>query len=172
MAPTTEVDSETRHDIYSLVLCVHQVERAWTKGHLDPDEYRETLQQLLQQYDALLPAGVALEELIDVQGVALGARRVVLGMGGTKERDVAATTGAFITLMDAIKLGLATKADLHPLVAAVAVRTKALLAADQQALLVQWLVKLNHLQGELQDDQMAAILADVENCYHSFIDSL
>lgn len=180
MAPS----SEASHDLYAILLCINQLERAWVKGHFtaDPSAYHETLGALLGQYNALeatlaSDAGDARDALGAVPGLELGLKRVRMGVQtqvGDRKR-IAEATSAFITLLDAIKLGMNTRNDLHPLLTAAVVRAQDAVGEDAfkgKPQIVRWLVHVNKMVTTLSQEEMAQMLSDVESAYDEFIEGL
>ncbi|CAO1620893.1 unnamed protein product [Parajaminaea phylloscopi] len=112
------------------------------------------------------------------------------GMGGggsDRAKNVAETTQAFITLMDALKLNLRAKDQLHPLLGeAVSCWNRsggwggnASTSADEamggrREKLVGWLIQLNQLKAsdEIDEDQARQMLFDVEGAYQAWFRSL
>ncbi|CAO1639075.1 unnamed protein product [Sympodiomycopsis kandeliae] len=108
------------------------------------------------------------------------------GNGGTDTgKNVAETTQAFITLMDALKLKLRAKDQLHPLLGeAVSCWNRSGGGGGQQdngdgqgekrAKLVGWLITLNkmNVSDEIDDDQARQMLFDVEGAYQAWFRSL
>lgn len=198
-----QIDLDHRFDLYSLVLSINQIERAWIKGHFNsnPDDYYSTIQNLLAQYNALqatmtLPL-IKVLDFTNFNGLELGLKRVKAGLGDTPSNSnqnsnnngkstggagdrkrIAEATSAFITLLDAIKLNLNTKNDLHPLLVEVVVKCQDAIGEDAfkgKRVLVPWLIKINQLKGDnlsLNGNEMDNFLLDVESSYDQFIDNL
>lgn len=94
---------------------------------------------------------------------------------------VAETTQNFITFMDALKLKLRAKDQLHPMLSELMrgySRSdevgKDQDASDTRAKLLKWLITLNHMKAsdEIDEDQARQMLFDVEGAYNSFFRAL
>jgi ESCRT-I complex subunit VPS28 len=85
-------------------------------------------------------------------------------------------TEAFITLLDAIKIGLLEKDTLHPLLVEIiqAVNKVADQDFDNKGKIVQWLIKLNQMRvsERLDEDQGREFEFDMGQAYHGFKDTL
>lgn len=94
---------------------------------------------------------------------------------GYKGRAIAEATGAFITMMDAIKLSYNTKEQLHPLLTDIVTATnKVFDDYDSRPKLVQWLITLNGLKFDevLSENQLKELLWDVDSAYKGFFAKL
>ena len=94
---------------------------------------------------------------------------------GYKGRAIAEATGAFITLMDAIKLNYNTKEQLHPLLTDIVTATnKVFENYEGRPKLVQWLITLNGLKFDeaLSENQVKELLWDVDSAYKGFFAKL
>ncbi|PWN25231.1 vacuolar protein sorting-associated, partial [Jaminaea rosea] len=108
------------------------------------------------------------------------------GGGADRAKNVAETTQAFITLMDALKLNLRAKDQLHPLLGEAVSCWNRLGggggqgSGDDSGLggrrekLVGWLITLNQLRAsdEIDEDQARQMLFDVEGAYQAWFRSL
>lgn len=97
------------------------------------------------------------------------------GTSGTQAKAVAEATGAFITLMDAIKLNYNTKEQLHPLLSDIVTTTNGIFKDyDGRSKLVEWLIRLNKLKFEdtLSEDDLKEFLWDVDSAYKGFFAKL
>ena len=85
---------------------------------------------------------------------------------------VVAATENFITLLDAIKIGLVEKDTLHPLLVDIiqAVNKVTDTNFDNKGKIVQWLITLNAMRAaeRLPDDQARELQFDMEQAYHGF----
>ena len=83
-----------------------------------------------------------------------------------------AATENFITLLDAIKIGLVEKDTLHPLLVDIiqAVNKVTDTDFDNKGKIVQWLITLNAMRAaeRLPDDQARELQFDMEQAYHGF----
>jgi ESCRT-I complex subunit VPS28 len=95
------------------------------------------------------------------------------GNGDTTDATlVVNATEDFITLLDALKLGLTEKDTLHPYLVEViqGVNRVTDKEFDSKGKIVQWLIKLNQMRAseKLDDDQAREFLFDMEQAYHGF----
>jgi ESCRT-I complex subunit VPS28 len=81
-------------------------------------------------------------------------------------------TETFITLLDAIKIGLVEKDTLHPLLVEIiqAVNQVTDKEFDDKGKIVQWLISLNQMRAadKLDDDQVREFQFDMEQAYYGF----
>lgn len=100
-------------------------------------------------------------------------------------KNIAETTQAFITLMDALKLNLRAKDQLHPLLGeAVGCWNRSGGGGGEETVdgeqggrrgkLIGWLITLNQLKAsdEIDEDQARQMLFDVEGAYQAWFRSL
>jgi ESCRT-I complex subunit VPS28 len=89
-----------------------------------------------------------------------------------RAKKVVAATENFITLLDAIKLGMAEKDVLHPLLADIiqAVNNVTPLEFENKGKIVQWLITLNQLKAsdKLDEEQRRQCLFDINEAYAGF----
>jgi ESCRT-I complex subunit VPS28 len=81
-------------------------------------------------------------------------------------------TEDFITLLDALKLGLTEKDVLHPYLVEViqGINKVTDQEFESKGKIVQWLITLNQMRAseKLNDDQLREFLFDMEQAYHGF----
>jgi ESCRT-I complex subunit VPS28 len=81
-------------------------------------------------------------------------------------------TETFITLLDAIKIGLVEKDTLHPLLVEIiqAVNQVTDKEFEDKGKIVQWLISLNQMRAadKLDDDQVREFQFDMEQAYYGF----
>lgn len=180
---------ETMATLYSLITCLDYLERAYVRGAVHDDAYASQCTRLLGQYKTVVklvtdPSQPAPYCFSDVQAFMThfhmdcpaALHRLNLGIPATIEhgsseahtfshaRDaqlVAETTQNFITLMDALKLQMRAKDQLHPLLSDVLsayARTGAE-NDDSRAKLLEWLITLNKLSAsdELDEAQVRQV---------------
>ncbi|SCU84956.1 LADA_0D04874g1_1 [Lachancea dasiensis] len=136
--------SETLAEIYSLVVVLDQVEKAYLRDCLSGSEYTTIVNKLLAQYKTYLDNDDVQKEFGDLRtfkekyniSASNAITRIERGMPVTVEhgirseqdtsaslsgsaqfsgKAVAEATGNFITVMDALKLNYRAKDQLHPL---------------------------------------------------------
>ncbi|WFC98573.1 Vacuolar protein-sorting-associated protein 28 [Malassezia yamatoensis] len=196
--------------LYSVILNLDYLERAYVRGSVHDEEYTPACTRLLGQYKTVIKLvmdpskpepfrfgnleafmksyDVCTDRLIQMDFPA-AVHRLQLGVPATVEHAsgcdrkaatqaklIAETTQNFITLMDALKLRMRAKDQLHPLLGD-------LLAAygkiesdsgETRAKLVHWLILLNRLTAseELDDADAREMLFDVEHAYNTWFKSL
>ena len=81
-------------------------------------------------------------------------------------------TENFITLLDAIRIGLVEKDTLHPLLVEIIQAVNKVTDRDfeSKGKIVQWLIKLNQMRAaeKLDEDQARDLQFDIESAYHGF----
>ncbi|TIB68862.1 vacuolar protein sorting-associated protein 28 [Wallemia mellicola] len=115
------------------------------------------------------------------------AHRLHVGVPATVEHSaeegvetgkwVAETTQCFITFMDALRLNLRAKDQLHPMLTdlmSVYSRFKGSSEWEGRPKLVGWLISLNKMKAadEITDEQSRQMLFDVDHAYNEFFRSL
>lgn len=84
---------------------------------------------------------------------------------------------SFITFMDALRLNLRTKEELHPLLRDLVTscsKFKGHKDSEGRSRMVSWLITLNGMQisEKLTEDQARQLLFDIEHAYNEFFQSL
>ncbi|KXN84140.1 hypothetical protein AN958_00410 [Leucoagaricus sp. SymC.cos] len=97
--------------------------------------------------------------------------------GPETAKQVAETTQSFITFMDALRLNLRTKEELHPLLRDLVTSCSKLKDhkdSEGRSRMVSWLITLNGMQisEKLDDEQSRQLLFDIEHAYNEFFHSL
>lgn len=90
-------------------------------------------------------------------------------------RLVAEITGNFITCMDAVKLNYKLKDQLHPLLSELVLSLNELnegLEFNGKSKLINWLIKINNLTGELSQEEADSFLNDLDVAYKGFYTTL
>ena len=81
-------------------------------------------------------------------------------------------TQEFITFLDAVKLGLLSKDQLHPLLSDVIQSVNRVTDKDfeNRGKIVQWLIALNQMRAteELSDSQARELESDIQQAYQGF----
>ncbi|KDN50404.1 ESCRT-1 complex, Vps28 subunit [Tilletiaria anomala UBC 951] len=115
--------------------------------------------------------------LIGVPATVEHASAISNSSASERAKWVAELTQAWITLMDALKLKLRAKDQLHPLLSDL---MSSYSKADEQgagegrARLLQWLISLNQMKAsdELSEDQARQMLYEVESAYTNWFRAL
>lgn len=85
---------------------------------------------------------------------------------------IAEATQEFITFLDAVKLGLLSKDQLHPLLSDVIQSVNRVTDKDfeSRGKIVQWLISLNQMKAtdELGEDQARELEMDIQQAYNGF----
>ncbi|WFD21881.1 Vacuolar protein-sorting-associated protein 28 [Malassezia equina] len=203
-------DYDNMATLFSLITTLEFLERAYVRGAVLEEAYTEQCTRLLAQSKTVIPllaqSTSTVPHFSSVEAFMrhyhmdhpAAAHRLALGVPATVEhapieakalstpvsvvgaQRVAETTQNFITLMDALKLQMRAKDQLHPLLSDV-LRTYAPSPSrnehaeeDVRAKLLEWLILLNRLSAseELDDAQSREMLFDVERAYTSWFQSL
>jgi len=81
-------------------------------------------------------------------------------------------TEDFITFLDALRLGLLTKHQLHPLLSSVIQSVNKVTDKDfdNRGKIVQWLITLNQMKASdvLDEEQTKELELDINSAYHGF----
>ncbi|KAK0544026.1 Vacuolar protein-sorting-associated protein 28 [Tilletia horrida] len=104
------------------------------------------------------------------------------GGGSSRERakQVAETTQAFITFLDALKLKLRAKDSLHPLLSELVVcytrcgEGTGGMNEEARAKMLHWLIQLNQMRAsdEIDEEQARQLLFEIEGAYQEWFRSL
>ncbi|KAK3382960.1 ESCRT-1 complex, Vps28 subunit [Lasiosphaeria ovina] len=98
------------------------------------------------------------------------------GGGNTSGTLILEATQDFITFLDALRLGLLAKDQLHPLLTDVIQSVNKVTARDfeNRGKIVQWLIALNQMKAteELSEDQARELELDINSAYQGFKSTL
>ncbi|OCK88758.1 vacuolar protein sorting-associated protein 28 [Cenococcum geophilum 1.58] len=182
-------------EIYSIIITLDALEKAYLKDSIPESEYTETCSRLLKQYKSNLADETVAKAFGDLDTFKRewdmecprATERLRVGLPATIEQPshkpaaqgsdadatlVVAATENFITLLDAIKIGLVEKDTLHPLLVDIiqAVNKVTDTDFDNKGKIVQWLITLNAMRAaeRLPDDQARELQFDMEQAYHGF----
>jgi len=96
--------------------------------------------------------------------------------GATSGTLILEATQDFITFLDALKLGLLAKDQLHPLLTDViqSVNRVTTREFENRGKIVQWLITLNQMRAteELSEDQARELELDINSAYQGFKSTL
>ncbi|KAI0474063.1 ESCRT-1 complex, Vps28 subunit [Xylariaceae sp. FL0804] len=190
-------------EIFSIIVTLDQLEKAFLKDAIPEADYTDICERSLKQYKSILAdetvarAFVGLEEFKaewDLE-VPRATERIKVGMPST---TVTATVGAaqqpassnnnksgalileatqdFITFLDALRLGLLAKDQLHPLLTDVIHSVNKVTDRDfeNRGKIVQWLITLNQMRAteELSEQQARELELDINSAYLGFKNTL
>ncbi|CAK9786541.1 ESCRT-1 complex, Vps28 subunit [Cutaneotrichosporon oleaginosum] len=194
---TTNAERERTENLatlYSIIVSLDLLERAYVRDSVTSKDYAPACTRLLAQYKSLMK--LVGEEIGGVETFMKRYRmdhpaalhRLTVGVPATVEhsadentgdsaKNVAEATQAFITFMDALKLNLRAKDQLHPLLTEVMAgyaKFKASAEWEGRAKIIHWLITLNAMQAadEITEEQSRQMLFDIENAYNEFFRSL
>ncbi|WVR08552.1 hypothetical protein IAU60_005607 [Kwoniella sp. DSM 27419] len=196
---TTNAEREKTENLatlYSIIVSLDYLERAYVRDSVTGKDYAPACIKLLAQYKSLM-------KLVgeDVGGVELfmkrfkmdhpaALHRLTIGVPATVEHSseaadggadagkwVAETTQSFITFMDALKLNLRAKDQLHPFLTELMSgysRFKGSGEWEGRGKILHWLITLNAMKAsdEITEEQSRQMLFDIENAYNEFFRSL
>ncbi|GAA5873612.1 hypothetical protein JCM3774_004990 [Rhodotorula dairenensis] len=174
-------------NLYSLVLALDYLERAHVRDAVSSNDYHRACSRLLNQYQTIVhltgmdctaaahrlkqgaPAPVHLAvpdstdphlESITTTTASSAAPTTSTTLSGTETaQSVAETTQNFITFMDALKLKLRAKDQLHPLLTDLMQSYARFSRSNEwqgRPKLLHWLIELNRMKGasdEISDEQ-------------------
>ncbi|GAA6045340.1 hypothetical protein NBRC10513_007715 [Rhodotorula toruloides] len=184
-------------NLYSLIVSLDGLERAYVRDSITASQYAPACTRLLAQYKTIMklvgdsvPSLEAFMQEYRMDCTA-AAHRLKVGVPATVEHSaeeggsggaemakwVAETTQNFITFMDALKLKLRAKDQLHPLLTDLMsgyTRFKNSNEWEGRPKILHWLITLNQMRAseEITEDQSRQMLFDVENAYSEFFRSL
>ncbi|GAA5975550.1 hypothetical protein JCM5350_002646 [Sporobolomyces pararoseus] len=196
---TTNADRERLDELatlYGLIVSLDYLERAYVRDSIDATQYAPACSRLLTQFKSIMklvgdsvPSLEAFMQEYRMDCTA-AAHRLKIGVPATIEHSagedgaggagpggngehskwVAETTQNFITFMDALKLKLRAKDQLHPLLTDLMsgyTRFKASSEWEGRPKILHWLITLNQMRAseEITEDQSRQMLFDVEHAY-------
>lgn len=194
--------NESLAEIYSIIVALDFLEKAFVRDSITQDEYTPTCLRLLGQYKIILKnptvssAFGSLEEFKKQYDIDYPAatERLKIGVPATFEQPVHSTSGpvlnqqvysakaaaqatqSFITFLDALRLGWTAKDQLHPLLSDVitAVNAVSTKEFEGRAKIVQWLIRLNQMKAEeeISETEKRQLLFDIEHAYNIFFRDL
>ncbi|KAI3324700.1 ESCRT-1 complex, Vps28 subunit [Xylariaceae sp. AK1471] len=190
-------------ELFSIIITLDELERAFLKDAIPEADYTEICERSLKQYKSILAdetvakAFVGLEEFKaewDLE-VPRATERLKVGMPstavtastGTASQPAAATdsksgqlilkaTEDFITFLDALRLGLLAKDQLHPLLTDIIQSANKVTDRDfdNRGKIIQWLITLNQMKAteELTEQQARELELDINSAYVGFKNAL
>ncbi|KAK4153237.1 vacuolar protein sorting-associated [Chaetomidium leptoderma] len=189
-------------EIFSIIVTIDELEKAFLKDAIPEADYTEICERSLKQYkslvadDTVAKAFVGLEEFKaewDLE-VPRATERIRVGMpstavtassgaaaapataGNTSGTLILEATQDFITFLDALRLGLLAKDQLHPLLTDVIQSVNKVTDRDfeNRGKIVQWLITLNQMRAtqELSEEQARELELDINSAYQGFKSTL
>lgn len=189
-------------EIFSIIVTLDELEKAFLKDAIPEADYAEICERSLKQYKSILAdetvarAFVGLEEFKaewDLE-VPRATERIRVGMpsttltassssaptpaatGNTSGALILEATQDFITFLDALRLGLLAKDQLHPLLTDVIQSVNKVTDRDfeNRGKIVQWLITLNQMKAteELSEAQARELELDINAAYQGFKSTL
>ncbi|TIA97123.1 hypothetical protein E3P92_03499 [Wallemia ichthyophaga] len=180
--------------LFGIIHSLDYLERAYVRDSITQSQYAPACVKLLAQFKTILKlvagdiAGSVDEFMAQYNmDCPAAAHRLHVGVPATVEHSaeegvetgkwVAETTQCFITFMDALRLNLRAKDQLHPMLTdlmSVYSRFKGSAEWEGRPKLVGWLISLNKMKAadEITDEQSRQMLFDVDHAYNEFFRSL
>ncbi|EHK39956.1 uncharacterized protein TrAtP1_005976 [Trichoderma atroviride] len=188
-------------ELFSIIVTLDELEKAFLKDAIPEAEYTDICERSLRQYKALLADETIANEFKDLEefkakwdlDVPRATERLRVGMPSTTITASSAAPAAapaaaaannpsgvlileatqeFITFLDAVKLGLLSKDQLHPLLSDVIQSVNRVTDKDfdNRGKIVQWLITLNQMKAsdELSEQQARELDLDMQQAYQGF----
>ncbi|GLB34497.1 putative component of the ESCRT-I complex (endosomal sorting complex required for transport I), a regulator of vesicular trafficking process [Lyophyllum shimeji] len=193
---TTNADREKYNNLatlFGIIVALDYLERAFVRDSIAAAEYSPACTRLIAQYKTMLKlvgdSVPSIEEFMARYRMDHPAalHRLKVGVPATVEHSteagpetgkwVAETTQSFITFMDALKLRLRAKDQLHPILQDLVTgyaRFKGSKDWEGRSRMVGWLITLNGMKAseEITEEQSRQLLFDVDHAYAEFFRSL
>ncbi|KZV98899.1 ESCRT-1 complex, Vps28 subunit [Exidia glandulosa HHB12029] len=184
---------ESQATLFGIIVALEYLERAYIRDSITALEYGPACTKLIGQYRTMLKLlGDSVPSIEDFMARykldhPAALHRLKVGVPATVEHSsdtaaesgkwVAETTQRFITFMDALKLGLRAKDELHPMLQELMTgyaRFKGSRDSEGRSRMVAWLITLNGMKAsdEITDEQSRQLLFDVDHAYSEFFRSL
>lgn len=184
-------------EIYSIIITLDALEKGYLKDSISEADYTETCSRLLKQYKSNLADETVARAFGDLESFKRewdmecprATERLRIGIPATVEQGpvhktpqqggdsadatlLVTATENFITLLDAIKIGLIEKDTLHPLLVDIiqAVNKVTDKEFESKNKIVHWLITLNQMRAseKLDDEQVRELQFDMDSAYHGF----
>ncbi|KAK7713380.1 Vacuolar protein-sorting-associated protein 28 [Diaporthe eres] len=189
-------------EIFSIIITLDELEKAFLKDAIPEAEYTEICERSLKQYKSILAdeavarAFVGLEEFKAEWELEVprATERIRVGMpstavtassgsapapaagGNTSGALILEATQDFITFLDALRLGLLAKDQLHPLLTDVIQSVNKVTDRDfeNRGKIVNWLITLNQMKAteEVSEAQARELELDINSAYQGFKSTL
>jgi len=183
-------------EVFSIIITLDELEKAYLKDAISETDYTEICDRLLKQYKQILADDTVSREFRDLESfksawdmeVPRATERIRIGLpstvtapsintttggnGGSNGTLILEATQDFITFLDALKLGLLAKDQLHPLLSDVIQSANKVTDQDFEGRgkIVQWLIALNQMKAteEVSEDQARELELDMNSAYQGF----
>ncbi|RYN80444.1 hypothetical protein AA0117_g3092 [Alternaria alternata] len=163
-------------EIYSIIITLDAIEKAYLKDSIAEADYTETCNRLMKQYKSNLANETVAQAFGTLDQFAKEWQgrpsRPTQGGDFADATLVVNATETFITLLDAIKIGLVEKDTLHPLLVEIiqAVNKVTDVDFESKGKIVQWLITLNQMRAaeKLSDEQAREFQFDMDSAYYGF----
>ncbi|KAI6250847.1 Vacuolar protein sorting-associated protein 28 [Erysiphe necator] len=183
-------------EVFSIIVTLDQIEKAYIKDAIPEASYTEICDRLLKQYKAILTDDAVASEFVDLEKfkskwdieVPRATERIRIGLPSTVTATSINTSNSqssningalileatqdFITFLDALKLGLLAKDQLHPLLSDVIQSVNKVTNKDFEGRgkIVKWLIMLNQMKAteEVNEDQARELELDMNSAYQGF----
>jgi ESCRT-I complex subunit VPS28 len=184
-------------EVFSIIITLDELEKAYLKDAISETDYTEICDRLLKQYKAILTDEAVARSFVDLETfknewemeVPRATERIRIGLpstvtapsintstssngGGMNGTLILEATQDFITFLDALKLGLLAKDQLHPLLSDVIQSVNKVTDRDFEGRgkIVQWLIRLNQMKAteEVSEDQARELELDMNASYQGF----
>lgn len=187
-------------EVFSIIVTLDQVEKAYIKDAIPESSYTEICDRLLKQYKAILTDEAVACQIVDLETfknrwdieVPRATERIRIGLPSTVTAPpintlstgsantngtlILEATQDFITFLDALKLGLLAKDQLHPLLSDVIQSVNKVTNKDFEGRgkIVKWLIVLNQMKAteEVNEDQARELELDMNSAYQGFKSTL
>ncbi|EXJ54884.1 uncharacterized protein A1O5_12950 [Cladophialophora psammophila CBS 110553] len=186
-------------EIYSIIRTLDGLEKAYIKDALPEIEYSDMCSKLLKQYRSILNDENVAREFGDLDTFTQkwdiecprAKERLKVGLSSVETITVAkatpgstapqgnlsgslilAATENFITFLDALRLNMFSKTQLHPILSDVIQSVNKVTDQDfeNRGKIIQWLITLNQMKTseELSEEQARDLAFDMEQAYNGF----
>ncbi|KIW88520.1 uncharacterized protein Z519_11089 [Cladophialophora bantiana CBS 173.52] len=186
-------------EIYSIIRTLDGLEKAYIKDALPETEYSDMCSKLLKQYRSILNDENVAREFGDLDTFTQkwdiecprAKERLKVGLSSVETITVAkatpgstapqgnlsgslilAATENFITFLDALRLNIVSKTQLHPILSDVIQSVNKVTDQDfeHRGKIIQWLITLNQMKTseELSEEQARDLAFDMEQAYNGF----
>jgi len=167
---------ESLAEIYSIIITLDALEKAYLRDSIHESEYTETCDRLLRQYKSNLADDTVADAFGDLERfkaewhleVPKATERLRIGIPATVETapasqqrpnsqqptnnatatHIVSASESFITLLDAIKLNMLSKETLHPILVDTIQAVNKVTDRDfeNKGKIIQWLITLNQMR--------------------------